>query len=163
MAVLGAWLIFCVAIGIAFGIKKDIGNILLAVSMIVATIATMMLWRGWRNEDLDPKFRILIFLMVANILFMGITMNVYVWPKRETPCLNPCPQSKYPNLINPMWWYIPGNKTGVCVEQCPALQCRVTGVPAVDAPCVAINNTQHNRTATTFDHALNTKFNPFTA
>lgn len=43
------------------------------------------MWRWWRAEDLDPKFRILLVLLVVQLLVSGVAMHVYVFPNRTPP------------------------------------------------------------------------------
>merc|ERR1712000_207096 len=74
--------LFCVGIGLGFGIKENFTNILLAACMVVAAVSSIILFRWWRAEDLDPKFRLLLLLLVIQTLLIGVSLNLNIWVKR---------------------------------------------------------------------------------
>lgn len=52
------------------GIISSFGNLLLAASMAVCFTAAFLLWRWMRSEDLDPKFKIILALLVLQVVLM---------------------------------------------------------------------------------------------
>merc|ERR1712000_705893 len=73
---LAAWGLFCVGIGLGFGIKENFTN------MVLAAVSSIILFRWWRAEDLDPKFRLLLLLLVIQTLLIGVSLNLNIWVKR---------------------------------------------------------------------------------
>ncbi len=76
------WGLFCFAIGIAFGIIQNITNLLLAAAMVIGCVSAIMLFKWWRAQDLDPKFRVLLLLLIAQVLLLGVALNVNIWVDR---------------------------------------------------------------------------------
>jgi hypothetical protein len=70
----------------AFGVISNPANFLLAGCVVLGSVAAILMFRWWRAEDLDPKFRILLLLLIANVVLVGVAVNVNVWS-------NHCPQS----------------------------------------------------------------------
>ena len=50
--------------------------------MVVAAVSSIILFRWWRAEDLDPKFRLLLLLLVIQTLLIGVSLNLNIWVKR---------------------------------------------------------------------------------
>ena len=50
--------------------------------MLVAAVSSIILFRWWRAEDLDPKFRLLLLLLVIQTLLIGVALNINIWIKR---------------------------------------------------------------------------------
>lgn len=71
--------------------------------MIIAAVSAIMLFRWYRAEDLDPKFRILLLLLVIQTLLVGISINVNIWPNRD-------PLSKADKCIDGAWSTFGSNK-----------------------------------------------------
>ncbi len=86
--------------GQAFGVIQNPANFLLAGSVVLGSVSAILMFRWWRAEDLDPKFRVLLLLLIANVVLIGVALNVNVWP-------NHCPRSwaddcvSYDPALNP--------------------------------------------------------------
>jgi hypothetical protein len=93
------WGVFCVAVGLAFGFIQNVTNILLAGSVVIGSIAAILMFKWWRAQDLDPKFRILLLLLIAQVLLIGVAINVNVWIDRCPPK----PADQCYKLNKPIW------------------------------------------------------------
>ena len=115
------------AIGIAFGILQNASDILFAGCMLLAGFSTILLFKWWRAEDLDPKFKILLLLLIAQVLLLGVSLNVNVWNQKpielSTQCMN------YKLLTDPIFskadsgpWINQNFAPPGCVQRCPQYQ-----------------------------------------
>lgn len=148
------WALLCVGLGVAYGILSNFTNILLAASVILTATSSILLFRWWRAEDLDPKFRILLLLLVANLLLIGVAIMVNVFVNRNPPTMadicayqqkqyqSPIFAASKATTIAPLPGYAPAG----CFSQCPTGS-GIDWSGAVPACRVFVNTTQPLRHA----------------
>jgi len=78
-AVVTLWVLYCTIIGLVFGFKDDRGHLVLTFTLCMTYATMVVLFRWFRNGELDPKVKYVIWMMVAVLLMMGISLNIYVW------------------------------------------------------------------------------------
>jgi len=72
--------LYCLIIGIVFGIKNEHWeHFLLGILMIAIWASLFLLYRWYRVGDIDEKFKVLIGIIVFMSVICGIAMNAYVW------------------------------------------------------------------------------------
>jgi len=84
------WVTYCVVIGVVMGILKGhISHLIFGAAILCLAALPYFLYRWYRNDDLEPKFRWLTLWSFLVLWLIGIVLNLYVWNDKVAPV--PCP------------------------------------------------------------------------
>ncbi|KAL6056273.1 Transmembrane protein C7orf23 [Balamuthia mandrillaris] len=88
------FVVFCTISGIVFGVKRNTPQHFLLVAVLLCIcVILIILFRWYKQGDLDPKFRFLIFSIVVLVFLTGAVLLAYVWPEPEQ--MPSCPKDVY--------------------------------------------------------------------
>lgn len=89
-----AWVVYCTIIGVVFGILRGhIQHVLFGALIVVLGAIPYLLYRWYRNDDLDPKFKWLTIWAFITLWFAGVIVNLYVWT--DKPYVLPCGEGQF--------------------------------------------------------------------
>lgn len=103
----GGWVIYCLIIAFVHAPTYK-SHFVIAAVLVAVSLIPFLLFRWYRTDDLEPKFKWLILFGVATVWLAGVAVNMYVW----IPPPYGCPEDGQLKDI-----------TGKCYTICPSYQC----------------------------------------